>query len=55
MKDFPTEPGLQELLKVQFHYSRKETIEDLSAIEINFLQTHPANKTKKWLNLETTQ
>jgi len=46
MKHFPTEAELQELLKVQFHYSSKETIEDLSAIEIYFLQNHPANKTQ---------
>lgn len=53
MKHFTTEPGLQEILKVQFHYSSKENIEDLSA-KI-YLQIHPANKTQKWLNLETTQ
>lgn len=55
MKHFPAEPGLQELLEVQFHYLSKETIEDLSSMEIYFLQTYPANETPKWLNLETTQ
>lgn len=55
MKHFPTDPESQELLKVQFYYLSKETTEELPAMEIYFLQTHPANKTPKWLNLETTQ
>lgn len=55
MKLFPTETVLQELLEVQFCYLSKETIEDLSSMEIYFLQTHPANEIPKWLNLETTQ